>query len=204
MGGVSPETCWASHKYAIKFWYTVASCWIFFLNYKRPLLNQTFKVHGTLKLYKTGVHIHRTSSMLRIDVTPCYNKSSNSLLTDLGCFEESSLLWYDVVSTGTYRRFGISCCLHLRGPCTDHITLRMETWRSSETSVSTSGHRVMSQKPWIRISTAVRGQLKAVAIIRLPHLCSTSTVSSDNVQAAHLQNPEMYCAVEINTGQRKA
>jgi len=33
MGGVSPETCWASHKYEIKFWYTVASCWIFYVNY---------------------------------------------------------------------------------------------------------------------------------------------------------------------------
>ena len=31
MGGVSPETCWASYKYGtIKFWYIVASCWIFF------------------------------------------------------------------------------------------------------------------------------------------------------------------------------
>jgi len=30
MGGVSPETCWASDKYGIiKFWHTVASCWIF-------------------------------------------------------------------------------------------------------------------------------------------------------------------------------
>jgi len=29
MGGVSPETCWASYKYEIiKFWYIVASCWI--------------------------------------------------------------------------------------------------------------------------------------------------------------------------------
>jgi len=30
MGDVSPETCWASYKYGIiKFWYIVASCWIF-------------------------------------------------------------------------------------------------------------------------------------------------------------------------------
>ena len=30
MGGVSPKTCWASYEYGIiKFWYTVASCWIF-------------------------------------------------------------------------------------------------------------------------------------------------------------------------------
>ena len=33
MGGVSPETCWASYKYEIKFWYTVASCWISYVNY---------------------------------------------------------------------------------------------------------------------------------------------------------------------------
>jgi hypothetical protein len=30
MGGVSPETCWASYTYGIiKFWYIVASCFIF-------------------------------------------------------------------------------------------------------------------------------------------------------------------------------
>jgi hypothetical protein len=30
VGGVSPETCWASYKYGIiTFWYNVASCWIF-------------------------------------------------------------------------------------------------------------------------------------------------------------------------------
>jgi hypothetical protein len=30
MGGVLPETCWASYKYGIiKFWYIAASCWIF-------------------------------------------------------------------------------------------------------------------------------------------------------------------------------
>jgi len=33
MGGVLPETCWASYKYwIIKFWYIVASCWFFFMN----------------------------------------------------------------------------------------------------------------------------------------------------------------------------
>ena len=35
MGGVLPETCWASYKYGIiKFWYIVAYCWIFFMNYE--------------------------------------------------------------------------------------------------------------------------------------------------------------------------
>jgi hypothetical protein len=33
IGGVSPETCWASYKYEIKFWHTVAFCWIFYMNY---------------------------------------------------------------------------------------------------------------------------------------------------------------------------
>jgi hypothetical protein len=33
MSGVLPETCWASYKYGIKrFWYLLASCWIFFMN----------------------------------------------------------------------------------------------------------------------------------------------------------------------------
>jgi hypothetical protein len=31
MAGVSPETCWASYKYEIKFWYTVASCCISYM-----------------------------------------------------------------------------------------------------------------------------------------------------------------------------
>ena len=30
MGSVLPETCWASYKSEVKFWHTVASCWIFF------------------------------------------------------------------------------------------------------------------------------------------------------------------------------
>jgi len=30
MGGLLPETCWASYKYGIiKFWYIVTSCWVF-------------------------------------------------------------------------------------------------------------------------------------------------------------------------------
>jgi len=33
MGGMSPKTCWASYKYEIKFRHTVASCWIFYVNY---------------------------------------------------------------------------------------------------------------------------------------------------------------------------
>ena len=33
MGGVSSETCWASYKYEIKFWYTLASCWIFYVKH---------------------------------------------------------------------------------------------------------------------------------------------------------------------------
>jgi len=33
MGGVWPETCWVLYKYEIKFWYTVASCWISYVNY---------------------------------------------------------------------------------------------------------------------------------------------------------------------------
>jgi len=52
MGGVSPETCWASYKYEIKFWCTVVSCWIFFVNYTM--------MHGSknIKFRKLGFWKH--------------------------------------------------------------------------------------------------------------------------------------------------
>jgi len=46
MGGVSPETCWASYKYEIKFLCTVASCWIFYVNYTM--------MHGTMYIKFTA------------------------------------------------------------------------------------------------------------------------------------------------------
>jgi hypothetical protein len=48
MGGVSPKTCWASCKYGIiKFWYPVASSWIFLYEFKR----QCFKKFQMLSQY---------------------------------------------------------------------------------------------------------------------------------------------------------
>jgi len=47
MGGVSPETCRASYKNEIKFWFIVASCWIFFVNYTM--------MHGSTNIKFTGV-----------------------------------------------------------------------------------------------------------------------------------------------------
>jgi hypothetical protein len=54
MGGVSPETCWASYKYEIKPWYTVASCWIFYVNYT--------VMHGSTNI-KLNVHIFNIRSV---------------------------------------------------------------------------------------------------------------------------------------------
>jgi hypothetical protein len=48
MGGVLPKTCWASYKYEIKFWYTVASCWIFCVNYTM--------MHGSMNIKWSGSH----------------------------------------------------------------------------------------------------------------------------------------------------
>jgi len=44
MGGMSPETCWASYKYEIKFWYTAASCWIFYVNHNSCYFPKHHKV----------------------------------------------------------------------------------------------------------------------------------------------------------------
>jgi hypothetical protein len=46
MGGVSPETCWASYKYGlIKVWYIVASCWILLYEFRRPFPKLLFAHH---------------------------------------------------------------------------------------------------------------------------------------------------------------
>jgi hypothetical protein len=50
MGGVSPEICWASYKYEIKLWYTVASCWIFYISDGRIVQSKYLKQVVTLKL----------------------------------------------------------------------------------------------------------------------------------------------------------
>jgi len=54
MGDVSPETCWASYEHGIiKFWYTVASCWIFLyeLHYIIHTFNwRLFWVQGFINL----------------------------------------------------------------------------------------------------------------------------------------------------------
>ena len=48
MGGVSPETCWASYKYGIiKFWYIVASCWIFLYEVSLKL-RRNFRKHDCI------------------------------------------------------------------------------------------------------------------------------------------------------------
>ena len=55
MRGVSPETCWAPYKYGIiKFWYIVASCWIFLYECRRILR----KRYHHRKLRNIHCHIH--------------------------------------------------------------------------------------------------------------------------------------------------
>jgi hypothetical protein len=57
MGGVTPETCWASYKYGIiKFWYIVASCWIFLyhLYYAARIHEHKVKERVQLYLYSTS------------------------------------------------------------------------------------------------------------------------------------------------------
>ena len=63
MGGVSPETCWASCKFGIiKFWYIVSSCWIFLheLNkcWKYTYMHTCKK--DMTKLPKIGCGMHTT------------------------------------------------------------------------------------------------------------------------------------------------
>jgi hypothetical protein len=63
MGGVSLETCSASYKYEIRFGYTVASCWIFYVNYTMMHGSTNIKLCGQtvefLKLKTSGTYTNR-------------------------------------------------------------------------------------------------------------------------------------------------
>ena len=51
-----PETCWASYKYGIiTFWYTAASCWIFFVNYTMT--------HGSTNMKTANSHSNTNTQL---------------------------------------------------------------------------------------------------------------------------------------------
>jgi hypothetical protein len=70
MGGVSPETSWASYKYGIiKCWYIVASCWIFLYE---PIIILSFHFLPVFQImlfqkifFWNSVHIPHTSLLIR-------------------------------------------------------------------------------------------------------------------------------------------
>jgi len=62
MGGVLPETCWASDKYEIKIWYTVASCWIIYVNYTMMHGSTNIKIDMTSATWIPFPHITVTCS----------------------------------------------------------------------------------------------------------------------------------------------
>jgi hypothetical protein len=59
-GCVSPETCWASYKYEIKFWYTIVSCWIFYVNY--TMMHGSTNIKQLLySIISLGMHLLRNN-----------------------------------------------------------------------------------------------------------------------------------------------
>jgi hypothetical protein len=62
MGGVSPETCWASYQYGIiQFLYIVASCWIFLYEF----------------YYDARIHQHQVYKS--VSLAPCLNENIQSI-----------------------------------------------------------------------------------------------------------------------------
>jgi len=60
MGGVSPETCWASYKYGIINFDTVASCWIF------PYEWITWYATNKLQWKNCLTHLHHTTTSVSL------------------------------------------------------------------------------------------------------------------------------------------
>jgi hypothetical protein len=127
MSGVSPETWWASYKYKIKFWYTVASCWIFFVNKINKLTFMFNSHHGavgwqpryiynlgwTTDIYSAaslsiselqGYHSTTTQTTTkpwktaRYDVSTCSYNVRFKVLTSVLLSFKSSRMWHCVCS----------------------------------------------------------------------------------------------------------
>jgi hypothetical protein len=81
MGGVSPETCWASYKYRIiKFWYFVASCWIFLYEFYYDA--RIHKRHKMCRLWrisnKTCTQFDRLETAHRLQTNVSIRTSSDN------------------------------------------------------------------------------------------------------------------------------
>jgi len=66
MGGVSPETRWASYRYGIiKFWYIVASCWIFLYELYYDARLHKHQVGVNKVQYFINRHVHKLKMWLK-------------------------------------------------------------------------------------------------------------------------------------------
>ena len=76
MGEVSPKTCWISYKYGIiKFWYIVASCWIFYHEKRNDLCFPfLYRIKHILTLagYNTEVFLVNTWQYLTLRLLMSY------------------------------------------------------------------------------------------------------------------------------------
>jgi len=78
MGGVSPETCWASYKYGIiKFWYIVASCWVFLYELYYDARIHKLKLMILFCCVRFFITYHQPASSNR-EVASCFVISVNS------------------------------------------------------------------------------------------------------------------------------
>jgi len=76
MGGVSSETWWASYKYGIiKFWYNVASCWIFLyeLYYDARIHEHQGYIPNRNKLRNTSATAQNTIPYIYLNTWLLYN-----------------------------------------------------------------------------------------------------------------------------------
>jgi hypothetical protein len=123
MGGVSPETCWASDKCGIiKFWYVVASCWVFFFQLyydARSHERQTLQFCPWVE----ALHVSSFSTTL-----PLYGRSLRLLLftneTNVKTPRCRFSAWL------SYTRRSVSCCLTASTHCPD-IPIKWTTGTSS-------------------------------------------------------------------------
>jgi hypothetical protein len=93
MGGVSPETCGASYKYEIKFGYTVASCWIFFVNYTM--------MHGSTNIKNDVPKTDHPKNLktLHVRYFVCWNPPLDRMLSQLDPLHKLTSLFFYIPCT---------------------------------------------------------------------------------------------------------
>ena len=176
MGGVSPETRWASYKYEIKFWYTVASCWIFFVSYTMMHGSTNIKFTIRMKIMKAYFYLvyrHQYYTLVAwIAQLPAANRLRNGSPKNLGSIPDDDNNC--ISSPNRPGRFWRPPSLLFNG-CRG-ISLLVEKRPRHETAHS-APYNANVMNGWSRTSTFLNA-FQSCTVTTLPYYCMSKALQN--------------------------